>query len=105
MDQRLVNGEGAGDVDREVGQGRMYVVTRGTWITRDSLPYDIFDRPGSKSIKGRVTNERKRVFDGNIIILFVSSKVVFVFVFPPARNARTLPRLTGGRNVREGNEM
>lgn len=92
------------DVDREIGHGRMHVVARSTWIPRYSLPYDILDPFRSEGVNGCVPHERKRIFDGNILILFVSSKMVLVLMFPPARNARTPSRLAGGRNVREGNE-
>lgn len=105
LNQRLVDGKGTNDVNREVCHGRMHMVTRSIWIPRNSLPYDVLDRLGSESIDGCVLHERKRVFDGDIHILFVSSKVVLILMFPSSRNAGMLSRLAGGRNVREGNEV
>lgn len=102
LNQRLVDGECTGDVDREVGHGCMHMVARSTWIYRNSLPYDILDRFGSEGIDGCVPHERKCVFDGNVFVLFVSSKVVLVLMFPPTRNAGTL---AGRRNMRKGDEM
>ena len=105
LNERRVDDESASDVGREVGHGHMHVVTRSAWVTRDSLPYGVLDRLGSKGIDRCVAHKRKRVFNRNVLVFFVGSKVVFVFMYLPTRNAKPFPGFTRGRNVREGDKV